>query len=386
MGYAKKPNIKTNAAAFVLPQSFSRAGVTTGGCNEPMNEHMDQFFNSFPLPSPQERATKLSQQSLAGPAGDNFMQWAESLPNPTPSANAMTVPTQINMAQVLTQESLDHILLRPAHPSPAPTDPPAAPKKRARGDSSKRAKAAKVAKKLQVENYADSLYSSWFNNLSLLPTHKYSVKDRIQSAISESIPSLSPVAPLSGAPASAAALSGTSTAMELLYAVPSNDDDDLAWLNTNLNEQGPLRQNELFEPDILSTAGLSYDVHQLLNAETGFCTPVHTSPSSSHDAIPEFGNLAAGRRSSMDSMCSKETDEIKRLRNTAAARRSRARKIATLEFLESRLEAEKEEKASLYGRIAALEETCGAYAVKEQQFMTRLAILEDSVQRMQRAE
>ncbi|KAJ3004480.1 UNVERIFIED_CONTAM: hypothetical protein HDU68_005094, partial [Siphonaria sp. JEL0065] len=76
---------------------------------------------------------------------------------------------------------------------------------------------------------------------------------------------------------------------------------------------------------------------------------------------------------------------VKRMRNTEAARKSRARKAAKVDSLESKVAALESETTSLSVRIAVLESDASSFAQREADLKKRVAMLEDQLAESYRA-
>ncbi|KAI8835779.1 hypothetical protein BJ741DRAFT_606892 [Chytriomyces cf. hyalinus JEL632] len=118
-----------------------------------------------------------------------------------------------------------------------------------------------------------------------------------------------------------------------------------------------------------------------------------TSPSlSAHDSA--YASIETKKRSFSSETealkrlktCPPESeDQMKRLKNTEAARKSRARKAAKVDSLEHRVDTLESEKAGLAMRVAVLESDAASFTCREADLKRRVAMLEAQLAESHRA-
>ncbi|KAJ3123934.1 hypothetical protein HK100_011429 [Physocladia obscura] len=110
------------------------------------------------------------------------------------------------------------------------------------------------------------------------------------------------------------------------------------------------------------------------------------SPNPSNPSSPSPVHAPSKRR--LPDVCHDDDGHdatLKRLRNTEAARKSRARKAAKVDSLELKVDALEKEKSTLTVRIAVLENDAMGFAQREDDLKRRVALLERQLMESHRA-
>ncbi|KAJ3120053.1 hypothetical protein HK100_012959 [Physocladia obscura] len=102
---------------------------------------------------------------------------------------------------------------------------------------------------------------------------------------------------------------------------------------------------------------------------------------------PSLSPAHAPTKRRVPDACDDDDDDatLKRLRNTEAARKSRARKAAKVDSLEGKVDALEKEKSCLAVRIAVLENDATGFAQREDDLKRRVALLERQLMESHRA-
>ncbi|KAJ3079958.1 hypothetical protein HK100_010270 [Physocladia obscura] len=116
------------------------------------------------------------------------------------------------------------------------------------------------------------------------------------------------------------------------------------------------------------------------------CVVIPTpNPNPNLNPNPSLGVHASLKRRLPDDSDAAHDATLKRLRNTAAARKSRARKAAKVDSLEVKVDALEKEKSFLTVRIAVLENDAMGFAQREDDLKRRVALLERQLMESHRA-
>ncbi|KAJ3009910.1 UNVERIFIED_CONTAM: hypothetical protein HDU68_002429, partial [Siphonaria sp. JEL0065] len=115
-------------------------------------------------------------------------------------------------------------------------------------------------------------------------------------------------------------------------------------------------------------------------------SPALTDSGSDYKATFQINNQKTNSRKRQHATPSDEDETVvKRLKNTEAARKSRARKAAKVDGLEHHVEELEMEKGALTVRIAVLENDASSFAQREMELKRRVALLEAQLAESHRA-